>query len=172
MAKKQEEQKTEIHDAGKIDSMPVVIHAQYIKDLSFENPGALYVLQNPPAEERPKTSVDFGMEALKIENPNNDSLYEVILSVTAETRRDDKVIFLTEVSFGSVVSIKDIPEEKHHALLLIEVPRLSFPFVRQIVNDMAMQGGYAPMLLQPVNFHQLYMKRFGNPVTGEKPQEA
>lgn len=155
-----ESQASQAQEQTSIDSLPVNVHAQYIKDLSFENPGAPFTFKE--TAQGIQTGVDFGMEARKIEGEETENLFEVILTVRAETKKENLTIFLAEISYGSLVSLKDVAKEQEHPLLLIEVPRLSFPFVRQIVNDLALQGGYPPMLLHPVNFHQLYMDRFVN----------
>lgn len=159
--------KEQAENAGKIDSLPMTIHAQYIKDLSFENPGTPNSLQ--AGQGAAKTGVSFGMDARKLEGKGDEYMYEVVLTVHAETRREDKPVFITEIVYGSMVSIqKDVPEDRHHAMLLIEIPRLSFPFVRQLVCDLSMQGGYPPMMLQPVNFHKLYMDRFAKELAESK----
>lgn len=142
---------------SKIDNLPLTIHAQYIRDISFENPQAPQSLRGPA----PKMNVDFNMDSHRIESVEDDMRYEVILSVRAEAKRDDKTIFLAEVHYSTIVSVNNIPAEYHRPTLLIEIPRLAFPFVRQILADLTQQGGFPPLLLHPVNFHQLYTLRFG-----------
>jgi len=144
--------------AQQIGNLPLNIHAQYVRDISFENPRAPQALRG--GQSNPKTKVNFGMDARKLEG-DLDGMYEVIISVTAEGHRDGDTVFIAEVQYGVTVSVaKDVPEEQVHPLLLIEIPRLSFPFVRQILSELTVQGGYPPLLLNPVNFHQLYMDRF------------
>lgn len=149
---------------------PVQILAQYVRDISFENPKAPNALRQGQA--RPKTRVDFGMDARKLTDTGLENMYEVILTVRAEAHRDGETIFITEVQYGTTVSVEGVPEEQRHPLLMIEVPRLAFPFVRQIICDLSVQGGYAPLLLAPVNFHGLYLQRFGKQVKKMPDQES
>lgn len=143
--------------------LPVTIHAQYIRDLSFENPGAPNSLR--AAQGAPEMDIHIGMDARKIPDapePGVKDLYEVVLNVQAKARRGGEPMFLAEILYGITVSIgASVPEDAHHPLLLIEIPRLAFPFVRQILADMTVQGGFPPLMLNPVDFHALYMQRFG-----------
>ncbi len=140
--------------------MPVTIHAQYVRDISFENPNAPESLK--PSPEAPEMDINIGMDARKLEDQNIPNLFEVVLNVQASAMRQKDPIFIAELQYGATVSIGDeVPEDNHHPLLLIEIPRMIFPFVRQIMSDLTVQGGYPPLLLNPVDFHALYMKRFG-----------
>lgn len=148
----------DIQDVPPQGHMPIVVHAQYIKDLSFENPNSPESLRaNLPA---PKMDVNIGMDARKIEDKEMKDLYEVVVNIRAEATRDETPVFIGEMQYGMTVTINDVPEEQHHPMLLIEIPRLAFPYVRQIMSDLTMQGGYPPLLLNPVDFHALYLERF------------
>ncbi len=142
-----------------IGSLPLTIHAQYVRDISFENPLANQVLRSD--RESPKMNINFAMDARKLEDQGTDNMYEVTLSVNAEAKSEGETVFIAEIQYGVMASVNNIPEEKRHPLLLIEIPRLAFPFVRRILSDLTMQGGYPPLLLSPVNFHKLYIERFG-----------
>lgn len=140
--------------------MPVTVHAQYIRDLSFENPNAPDALRagNTP----PEMDINIGMDARELEDPNIKNMYEVALNVRAEAFRGEDPVFIVELMYGVTVSIGEgVPQESHHPLLMIEIPRLAFPFVRQIISNITVQGGYPPLLLNPVDFHALYLQRFG-----------
>lgn len=139
--------------------LPITIHAQYIRDLSFENPSAPESLRaNLKA---PEMNVNIGMDARALEDENIKNLYEVVLTITATAQRDGESVFLAEIMYGVTVSIGDVvPENQHHPLLLIEIPRIAFPFARQILATMTSQGGYPPLMLNPVDFQALYMERF------------
>lgn len=139
-------------------NLPIAIHAQYVKDLSFENPNTPESLRN--GKSMPVMDVNIGMDARKIADEKMPFLYEVVLNVRAEAKRDDKVVFIAELQYGVSVSLNDMPEDTHHPVLLIEIPRLAFPYARQILSDMTVQGGYPPLLLNPVDFQALYMDRF------------
>lgn len=139
-------------------NLPIAIHAQYVKDLSFENPNTPESLRN--TKSMPVMDVNIGMDARKLVDEKMPHLYEVVLNVRAEAMREDKVVFIAELQYGVTVSLNDMPEDAHHPVLLIEIPRLAFPYARQILSDMTVQGGYPPLLLNPVDFQALYMDRF------------
>ena len=146
-------------DAGSIDRLPVVIHAQYIRDLSFENPNAPMPLKKADGE--PNINIDGFSNA-----------YEVVLNVTAKATKGEMVTFIVEIEYGMMVTVDDVPEDKIHPLLLIEMPNYMFPYVRQIVSDVTQKAGYMPLLLAPVNFKALYRKRFGGPAVTQHERGA
>ena len=149
--------------------LPVTIHAQYIRDLSFENPNAPDALR--AGARPPEMDINIGMDARKLEDAEIKDLYEVVLNIRAAAVREGDPVFIAELQYGVTASIgEDVPEENHHPLLLIEMPRLAFPFVRQIMADVTVQGGFPPLLLNPVDFHALYMQRFGKEI--EEAQKA
>lgn len=154
------EEKEAVPEAGEI---PVTIHAQYVRDLSFENPNAAEVLLGN--KEPPEMDLNIGMDARKIPDEKDDALYEVVLNVRGEAVTGGEVMFIAEVQYGATVSIgEEVPEESHHPFLLIEIPRLIFPFARQIMASITTQGGYPPLMLNPVDFHALYLQRFGEEI--------
>jgi len=143
--------------------MPINIHAQYIRDLSFENPNAPDSLRTTTTA--PEMDINIGMDARRLEGDEIKNLFEVVLNVRAAATRGEDPVFIAELQYGITVSIGDeVPEDNHHPLLLIEIPRMAFPFVRQIMSDVTVQGGYPPLLLNPVDFHALYMNRFGKEI--------
>ena len=129
------------------------ILAQYIKDLSFENPGAPRSLQ--AREKAPAININVNVNA----NPLTDNDFDVVLTLTAEAKDGDKVLFATELVYGGVFRITGFPQEHMLPLLFIECPRLLFPFARQILADMTRNGGFPPLLVDPVDFTQLYRQR-------------
>ncbi len=138
----------------------LAILAQYVRDISFENPNAPESLRT--GKRAPEMDINIGMDARKIEDENIPNMYEVVLNARAEAKRGDEIVFIAEVFYGVTVAIGDsIPVENHHPVLLIEMPRQVFPYVRQILSDLTTQGGYPPLLLNPVDFQALYMQRFG-----------
>ncbi len=140
-------------------ALPINIHTQYIRDISFENPDAPHSMR--AGLPMPEMAVNIGMDARALKDDDLENLYEVALTVSATAKREDKTVFIAEIIYGITVSIGDIvPEEQHHPLLLIEIPKLAFPFARQILADLTSQGGYPPLLLNPVDFQALYMERF------------
>lgn len=151
-------------------NLPIIIHAQYIKDMSFENPNTPDSLKG--SGKAPDMDVNIGMDARKIKDDNMPHLYEVALNVRAEATNDGKTVFLAELQYGMTVSLNDVPEDQHHPLLLIEIPRMAFPYARQILSDMTIQGGYPPLLLNPVDFQALYMDRFKDEIAAAQKAMA
>ena len=145
------------------EAPPVAILAQYVRDISFENPNAPESLR--AGQGAPEMDINIAMDARKLEDKDIPNLYEVVLNARAEAKRGDKTVFIVEVLYGVTVSIGDvIPQESHHPLLLIEMPRQIFPYVRQILSDLTTHGGYPPLLLNPVDFNALYLQRFGSEI--------
>lgn len=150
--------------------MPVTIHAQYVRDISFENPLAPQALRADSTP--PEMDVNIGMDARKLEEGGVKNLYEVVLSVRAEAKRGSEQVFIAEIQYGVTVQVGDsVPEDNHHPLLLIEIPKLAFPYVRKILSDLTTDGGYPPLLLNPVDFSALYMQRFAGDVEQEKAEK-
>lgn len=144
-------------------TLPIFIQKQYVKDISFESPNAPQILN---VRGRPEMEISFNMNAEPIERPENEDddgdYYEVTVGLEARAKRGEKLAFLTEILYGMQVKInKDMPENKRHAMLYIEVPRYAFPYVRQILTNLTQMGGFPPLLLTPIDFKALYMDRFG-----------
>lgn len=139
--------------------MPITIHTQYVRDISFENPNAPDALRANLGA--PEMNVNIGMDARALKDDNIPNLYEVALRVSATAKRGESAVFLAEIVYSVVVSIDAIvPEDQHHPILLIEIPRHAFPYARQILSTLTSQGGYPPLLLNPVDFQALYVERF------------
>lgn len=161
MSEIKEESNTEINQAStdiQAKGLPLVIHAQYIKDVSFENPNAPTTLM--PGRSGPEMDININLGAREIEDEKQKDLYEVTLMLSATAKKDDLVYFIAEVQYCALASLNDVPENQHHPMLFIEVPKLMFPFARQILSDLSSQGGYPPLLLNPVDFHAMYIERF------------
>lgn len=140
-------------------SLPITIHAQFIKDLSFENPSAPDTLRpDEKAAGTPEMQVNVNLDSRPLKDKG---FYEVVLSVEARARRGDATLFVTELQYGVVCSVATrVPEQHIHPLIMIEAPKLAFPFVRQIVCDLVIQGGYPPLMLNPVDFEGLYIAQY------------
>lgn len=154
--------------------MPINILAQYVRDISFENPNSPESLRAGQAN--PDMDINIGMDARKLSDEDIEHLYEVVINFRAVAKRGEDPVFLVELQYGVTVALNDVPVENHHPILLIEVPRLAFPYVRQIVSDLTVQGGYPPLILNPVDFQALYMERFKDEIAaaqnaaGEAPK--
>lgn len=129
------------------------ILAQYIKDLSFENPGAPRSLQS--RERAPAININVNVNA----NPLSDNDFDVVLSLNAEAKDGDKVLFAAELVYGGVFRISGFPQEHMLPILFIECPRLLFPFARQIVADATRNGGFPPLMIDPIDFAQMFAQR-------------
>ncbi|MCB1592774.1 MAG: protein-export chaperone SecB [Alphaproteobacteria bacterium] len=150
-----------------VRNIPVTVHAQYIKDVSFENPSAPNSLSGNLA--MPELEINIGMDARKLQHPKIENYFEVALSAKVTAQRGEETVFIAEVIYGSTVSIgNEVPHEQHHPILLIEVPRLAFPYVRQILSTLTQQGGFPPVLLSPVDFQSLYIERFKDRIKGSE----
>ncbi len=129
------------------------IAAQYVKDQSFENPGAPGSLAR--GAKAPSISVGIDVQVRRGAEPN----YEVELKISVHAKQEETTIFLAELLYGGVFQLFNIPAETLQPVLLIECPRLLFPFARRIIADMTRDGGYAPLMLDNIDFSQLYRQR-------------
>ena len=127
------------------------ILAQYTKDLSFENPGAPRSLQ--ARENAPDININVNVNA----NPLSDSDFDVVLTLSAEAKDGERVLFHTELVYGGVFRVTGFPQEHMLPLLFIECPRLLFPFARQIIAELSSQGGFPPFMLDPIDFAGIYL---------------
>ncbi|MEZ5841668.1 MAG: protein-export chaperone SecB [Hyphomicrobiales bacterium] len=129
------------------------ILAQYLKDLSFENPNAPASLQ--PKQQQPQIQIGVNVNG----QPRSETDFEVSLKIEARGGSGNDVLFNIEVEYGGLVRVQNVPPEHVHATVLIEGPRLLFPFVRQIVADATRNGGFPPLMIDPIDFAQLYRQR-------------
>ncbi len=129
------------------------ILAQYIKDLSFENPGAPQSLQS--REKAPDININVNVNA----NPIAENDYDVVLTLTGTAKHDDKTLFQVELVYGGVFRIAGFPQEHMLPVFFIECPRLIFPFARQIIADATRNGGFPPLLVDPIDFGQMFAQR-------------
>lgn len=149
---------------------PIRIMGQYIKDFSFEVPGApdIYAqLQH----EAPEIPISIDVAARNVAGPT----YEVSLTIHLEATLKDRKAFILELTYCAAVEVNTqiVAEEHIHPLLMIEIPRQMFPFARQIVSDATGHGGFPPLQLQIVDFALLYRQKFGVPGQPQpQPQPA
>ena len=128
----------------------LVVHAQYIKDLSFESPNAPEILIQSPNQPDVEITVNVGAQSL------GDSQFEVLLNIGAKAKANDKALFLVDLTYAGVVSCPDSASEEVNSIVMIEAPRLLFPFARAIVSDVTRDGGFMPLNIQPVDFVAVY----------------
>lgn len=126
------------------------VMAQYLKDLSFENPRAPQSFQGDGS---PKIDVNVDVQARTL----GADQYEVELSLAARAQRDDNPVFVVEATYAGAFEIRNIPREQLEMIMLVECPRLLFPFMRQIVAEATRNGNFPPLMLEPIDFMGIYM---------------
>jgi preprotein translocase subunit SecB len=130
----------------------VQIVTQYVKDLSFENPGAPLMLTA-----RPQIDLGVDLQARRLDAER----FEVELKLRVSAKAEDKPVFLMELVYAGLFLIQNAPEEFLQPILLIEGPHLLFPFARRIVADVIRDGGMPPLMVEPIDFASLYRARVG-----------
>jgi len=170
---------------------PLVVNVQYIKDLSFEVPNAPEIYAT--LRSQPAVQINLDVQARTLQEGQN--VYEVVLAVKAEAREtvangtaqvtpgqngtaqasagqpaEGRPVFIAELQYAGVFTLNGVPPESVEPLLLIECPRLLFPFARSILSDITREGGFPPVLLQPIDFVGLWQSR--RQAQGSAPQVA
>jgi len=139
--------------------------AQYTKDLSFENPNAPSSLG--PQAQQPSINIQINVGANNI--ATNE--YEVTLSVEGKAENGGKVMFSFELAYAGVFRIANVPQENLHPLIMIECPRLLFPFAREIIATAVRDGGFPPLMLDPVDFVGLYRQNIERQAAAAQQQK-
>jgi preprotein translocase subunit SecB len=138
---------------GQKNQPQINVLGQYIKDLSFENPGAPGTLRSPG--KNPNIQINFNVQAQPIEN----DIFEVSLKLEANTKNDESNLYALELVYAGVFRLKDLPQQAVKPVLFIECPALLFPFARRLISDLTREGGFPPLLLDPIDFAALYRQR-------------
>jgi preprotein translocase subunit SecB len=138
---------------GAADNMPQVgVIAQYVKDLSFENPNAPAVYQ---WQGQPQMDVQFNIGSQNV----GQDVHEVVLKVEVTAKANEGTAFQMELLYGGLFALRNVPEEQLQPFLLAEAPRILFPFARRIIAEATIDAGFPPLLLDPIDFAGLYMQR-------------
>ena len=145
----------------------LMVLAQYIKDLSFENPHAPRSLQK---SQQPQINIGVNVTA----NPLSDTDIEIILKLEGKAESEGTMMFNIELDYAGVFRVQNIPDEQVQPLVMIECPRLLFPFAREIVATSVRNGGFPPLMLEPIDFLALYQQRMaqGAPPPAAPPATA
>ena len=138
--------------------------AQYVKDLSFESPGAPGTLRS--RDKSPNININVNVNA----NPMADNEYDVTLALNAKASNGSDVLFNVELVYGGVFRVAGFPKEHVLPILFVECPRLLFPFARQIVADATRNGGFPPLMIDPIDFAQMFQQRVAEEQTKAKVQ--
>jgi preprotein translocase subunit SecB len=133
------------------DTAPQVgVLSQYVKDFSFENPNSPAIYQ---AQTAPAIDVQFNIGSGKI----TDDVYEVVLKIEVRAQAESQVAFLVDLSYAGLFGLRNIPQEQLDPFLLGEAPRILFPFARRVLADAVRDGGFPPLMLEPIDFGGIYM---------------
>jgi len=139
--------------ANGLDDQPTVgILSHYVKDLSFENPNAPGIYQ---AQTAPSIDVQFNIAAAQVA----DDVHEVVLKIEARADAEGKAAFVVDLSFAGLFALRNVPAEQLQPFLLGEAPRILFPFARRVLADAVRDGGFPPLMLEPIDFAALYIQQ-------------
>jgi preprotein translocase subunit SecB len=138
--------------AGQV-AVQAKIVSQYVKDLSFENPNVRKLLTSPG--DQPNLKVEVNVGAQRVDN----DLYESAIEFKATASNNIGTIYLLETVYAGLLKIESIPDSALEPFLLISGPTMLFPFLRRLVADITREGGYPPLLLEPIDFAALYLRR-------------
>lgn len=138
-----------------LKSTKLIVNSQYIKDLSFENPNSPESLSNKNG--LPQINVDVNVFV----KPFTKKLYEVTLSINGRATKKDLKVFEVELSYAGLFTLPDInlKDGMEKKIMLIEAPQLLFPFARSIISNVTREGGFMPLIIQPIDFEILYVSR-------------
>ncbi|MEG3178379.1 protein-export chaperone SecB [Sphingomonas sp. RB3P16] len=126
--------------------------SQYVKDFSFENPNAPAIYQNttPPA-----IDVQFNIASAQV----GEDVYEIILRIEVKAEAEGTVAFLVDLSYAGLFGLRNFPLEHLQPFLLAEAPRLLFPFARRVLADAVRDGGFPPLMLEPIDFTAVFLQQ-------------
>jgi preprotein translocase subunit SecB len=148
---------------GNSNAQPALnVLAQYVKDLSFESPGAPNSLRG--RDKAPGIAINVNVNA----NPLSDKQFDVNLTLNAKASFDQEVLFNVELVYGGVFAISGFPQEHMLPILFIECPRLLFPFARQIIAEATRNGGFPPLMLDPIDFAQMFQQKLAEDQAASK----
>jgi preprotein translocase subunit SecB len=138
--------------------------AQYAKDFSFENPNAPRSLA--PQQQQPQIGIQVNVNAKQMAETD----FEVDLTLEGDAKIGSDVLFAFELTYAGVFRVRNIPQEQLHPLVMIECPRLLFPFARQIIAEAVRNGGFPPLYIDPIDFVGLYRQKAAEAQTAGAPQ--
>lgn len=152
---------------GQAQAPQLAINAQYVKDFSFESPNAPQSLVPGSSAPQIEVNVDVGARSVA------EEMFEVTLTLRATARRESEgaaepeTVFIAELVYGGLFTLRNIPQEQLEPICLIECPRLIFPFARRIIADATRDGGFPPLMLEPIDFLQLYLRHRQGQMPGQ-----
>ncbi|HET6537639.1 MAG TPA: protein-export chaperone SecB [Sphingopyxis sp.] len=135
------------------DTAPTIgLISQYVKDLSFENPSAPAVYQWQSA---PQLDVQFNIGADAV----GEGVYEVVLKIDVSSKAEEGTAFIIDLKYAGLFGVRHVPDDQLQPFFLAEAPRILFPFARRVIADAVRDGGFPPLLLEPIDFHGLFMQQ-------------
>lgn len=142
--------------AAQSEARPPVVRvlAQFVRDISFENPG---LLNQPAGQNAPE--IELGVDVRVQPGNPDDGVFAVDLRLSAQAKRGESVVFIVELVYTGVVQIRDARQQDIEPILLIECPRLLFPFARRLIADITREGGHPPLMIDPIDFYSLYRRQ-------------
>lgn len=136
-----------------VEQVKMQILGQFVRDMSFEN---ILAQKGLKTEGRPNISVQVALDAKKRDGAENQFEIAIKLNVKSETENSSETLFMLELDYAGIFHIENVPEAQMHPFLMIECPRMLFPFARRIVHDLTRDGGFPPLNLDNIDFVQLY----------------
>ena len=160
----EEEAKTEAPAQQQAPQMRVL--GQFIRDLSFEN---IMAQKGAPSDTTPDVQVQVNLDAKK---RSTDNQYEsaIKLNVTSKAKEGDTTLFVMEIDYVGIFHIENVPDDQLHPFLMIECPRMIFPFLRRVVSDVTRDGGFPPLNLENIDFLSLYRNELARRQAAETPK--
>lgn len=136
------------------DTPHISVNAQYIKDFSFENPSVPASLTGFEKDPQIDLSLDLNIQRLP-----EDGFFEVEISIEAKAENEGMVLFIVDLKYAGIFHIINIPEEQLQTVLAVHCPALLFPFARKLIADVTQDGGFQPLMIDPIDFGLLYHKK-------------
>ncbi len=141
-------------ESTKQDLPHIGVSAQYLKDFSFESPGAPASLLKMSKSPQIDLSLDLNIRKLE-----DDDYFEVEIIIEAKAMYENQTLFIVDLKYAGVFNLINIPEDQQQLLLAIRCPEIIFPFARKLIADITQAGGFQPLMIDPINFGALYHKR-------------
>jgi preprotein translocase subunit SecB len=135
------------------DGPQMFVNLQYVKDLSFENPRAPQSLIQPATQ--PEVAINVDVKARNL----NPEAYEVVMTINVNATAQGEPVFLVELAYAAVVTVRNAPEQMLASLVLVETPRIIFPFARAVIATATRDGGFPPLLINPIDFADLLRRQ-------------
>ena len=153
-----------INAASSPPALPLTMNLQYTKDLSFEVPAGAEIFAT--LRSNPQISVNIDVQANRLQQ--DQAVFEIVLAIKTEATEPasdsgaaPRVVFIAELAYAAVVTLNEVPDNMIEPLLLVEVPRLIFPYARNIISEVTRDGGFPPVVLQPIDFVSLWQAKRG-----------